>query len=179
MYALASPLFPFKRDEEKEAPSVEQPDLMPYFGLFILAKLSKTPEGLKVIKDLGKEFIKGLFDTLHALGQASSANYITAWANPIIVASILTRFGFVERKWYNGFAVGISALAGAKVTEGFVDEIARIFPFSARDTPDFPQQIVFSAREAGVEVPKEISWTEIAELMRARKLYRAPKKRGK
>lgn len=143
-------------------------------------KIAKMEGGMKVLETLGKEFIKGIFDTLHALGQASAANKVTAWANPYIVSSILRRFGFISQFDIVQFRVGLSIIAGAVVAEGFLDTIQGMFPFTKPEPSEFPQQIVFSAREAGIEVPKEISWTEVAELMRARKLYRAPrKKKGK
>lgn len=127
-----------------------------FMGLVAL-KLTKSPEGLKVLQVLGKEFIKGIFDTMHALGQASAANYVTAWANPYLVALILRRFKFIDNLGAAEFKMGLSVITGATVIEGFIDEIARIFPFSSPDPSEFPSSIVYSGRTEGGQITEEIT----------------------
>lgn len=115
----------------------------------ILVKLAKIPGGLKVIQTLGKEFLKGVFDTMHALGQASAANLVAAWANPYLVGLILRRFGFIDHQGSNEFKMGLSIISGAQVAEGFVDTLQGIFPFSSPEPSDFPSSINYSARTEG------------------------------
>lgn len=135
----------------------------------VVMKLSKTPQGLDVIKVLGKEFLRGIFDTMHSLGQAAAANKVTSWANPYLVAMVLDRFGFVNPDYMLEFKVGLSLISGATVAESFIDNLQGIFPFSKCEPSEYPTNIVFSARQAGVELPKEISWEQLSELMRAGK----------
>ena len=112
--------------------------------LFALVKLAKTPGGLKVIESLGKEFLKGLFSTLHALGQASAANKVASWANPYLVALVLDRFGFINPNYLLEYKVGLSLISGASIAEGFLDNIQGIFPFSKPEPAEYPQNITFS-----------------------------------
>lgn len=132
----------------------------------VVMKLSKTPQGLDVIKTLGKEFIRGIFDTMHSLGQAAAANKVTSWANPYLVAMVLDRFGFINPAYMLEFKVGLSLIAGATVAESFLDNLQGIFPFSKCEPSEYPSNIVFSARQAGVEVPEKMSWTELTDLMK-------------
>lgn len=122
----------------------------------ILVKLAKVPGGLKVIQTLGKEFLKGIFDTLHALGQASAANQVAAWANPFIVALVLRRFGFIDHLGAAEFKAGISVITGATVAEGFLDTLQGIFPFSSPEPSEFPSSIVYSARTEGDVTTEEV-----------------------
>jgi len=151
-------------------------DLTMLFGLVAAIKIAQMPGGLKVIESLGKEFIKGVFDTMHALGQASAANKVTAWANPYLVSIVLERFGFIAPEKMFEFRVGLSLASGAVIAEGFTDLIQGILPFSSSEPSEFPTQLVYSAREAGIEVPSTITWEEIAKLSE-KKLLPRPKKK--
>ena len=123
------------------------------FTHFVLAlgliKLAKTPGGLKVIESLGKEFLKGLFGTLHALGQASAANKVAAWANPYLVALVLDRFGFINPDYLLEYKVGLSLISGADVAEGFVDSLQGIFPFTRPEPSEYPTSITYSSPGGG------------------------------
>lgn len=137
--------------------------------VLVVMKLSKTSQGLDVIKALGKEFIRGIFDMMHSLGQAAAANKVTSWANPYLCAMVLDRVGLVNPDYMLEFKVGLSLISGAVVAEDFVDTLKGILPFTSCEPSEYPTNIVFSARDADVEVPKEISWKELSELMRAGK----------
>lgn len=143
----------------------------------LVVRLSKTKEGLEVIKVLGKEFIKGIFDTLHALGQASAANVVSAWANPYLVNNVLDRFGFVNTDASSEFKIGLSVVAGATVAEGFLDTLQGIFPHTSPEPSEFPASIVYSARTEGdiLKETVETKGTSIEEIERLRKLWQ-PKK---
>lgn len=136
---------------------------------FVLVRLSKTDKGLEVIKVLGKEFIKGIFDTLHALGQASAANVVSAWANPYLVNNVLDRFGFVNSQASSEFKLGLSVISGAKVAEGFVDTIQGFFPFSSPEPSEYPASIVYSARKEGDKLTKEVH-AEVSSIEEIRRL---------
>lgn len=122
----------------------------------IILKLMKTPEGLEVLKALGKEFIKGMFDTLHALGQASSANKVSSWANPWIVSLVLERFGFIRPEQLGRLQLGLSVITGATVAEGFLDTIQGFFPFSSPEPSEYPTNVVFSARDTNGTIERRV-----------------------
>jgi hypothetical protein len=123
--------------------------------LLIAFKISEKPGGMKLLETLGKEFIKGTFDTLHSLGQASAANSIAAWANPYLISIVLERFGFVPSNKMLEFRVGLSIIAGAATAESIIDTIQGIFPFSSPEKSEFPDNIVYSARTEGGHVVEE------------------------
>lgn len=124
--------------------------------MVMVLKLSKTPEGLKVIQALGKEFIKGAFDTLHALGQAAAANKVTSWANPYLVSIVLERFGFVRPENMVEFRAGLSVISGAAVVESVLDSIQGIFPFSNPEQSEYPTHVTFSSRTEGDQTVEKI-----------------------
>jgi len=126
---------------------------------FILLKLAKMPGGLRVIERLGREFIKGIFDTLHALGQASAANSVAAWANPYLVNLVLDRFGFVYSQGSSEFKLGLGVLAGLEVTEDFITILKDSLPWNLLKPPtpsEFPSSIVYSARREGDVLKEEV-----------------------
>lgn len=105
--------------------------------LMLLLKLSKTPEGVKILQG----FFKMIGDALEALGRASAANPVTAWANPFLISMILEQFGLVSTANMVQFKVGLSLISGAEIAEGFVDTVHGIIPFAAHDPSDFPSQV--------------------------------------
>ena len=147
-------------------------------ALLIMLKIAKMPGGLRVIESWGKEFIKGLTDMFHALSQASAANKVSAWANPYLISIFLRRLGLLTSFDIVQFRVGLSVITGAVVAEGFLDTIQGFFPFSKPEPSEFPSQIVFSAREAGVEVPETITWEQLKAISeKPRLLPRGRKKK--
>lgn len=118
-------------------------DYMPIIAAYLVLKLSKTPEGLKVLKALGTEFIKGIFKTLNSLGKASAANKVAAWANPVLISGVLDRFGFLKPGFNNGYHLGVTVISGASIAEGFLDTLQGFFPFSSPEPSDFPSHISF------------------------------------
>ena len=145
--------------------------------LLIAIKLLRTPQGLEVIKALGKEFIKGIFDTMHSMGQAAAGNKVAAWANPYLTSLVFERFGFVDSARMAEFRIGLSVISGAGGAEGFLDTLQGFFPFSNPEPSEFPSQLVFSAREAGVEAPSTITWEDLRKLSEKKLLPRAKKKK--
>lgn len=138
----------------------------------LIFKLMKTPKGLEVLKVLGKEFIKGMFDTLHALGQASASNKVSSWANPFLVSMVLDRFGFLRGEHLGTFHLGLDVIAGAGVVEGFVDTIQGFFPFTAPEQSEYPTNIVFSARQTseGLETTYEAKGLTLEQLEQLRQM---------
>ena len=116
-------------------------------GLFIL-KLAKMPGGLKVIESLGKEFLKGMFKTLHYLGQASAANPVAAWANPILISAVLDRFGFLKPGFIANYHLGITTISGIDIGVDVINAIAGALPWNILKgtTPsEFPTSIVYAS----------------------------------
>lgn len=143
----------------------------------VILKIARMPKGMELLKTLGKELIKGAFDSLHALGQASAGNKVSSWANPYLVSLVLERFGFVARERMLEYRVGLSLISGAEVAEGFVDTIAQIVPWGKPEPSEYPTHLVFSAREAGIELPEKMTYRELIDLMRTYRVPKAPKKK--
>jgi len=131
--------------------------------LLIAVKLSKTPQGLEVIKALGKEFIKGIFDTMHSMGQAAAANKVAAWANPYLTSLVFERFGFVDSDRMAEFRIGLSVISGAGVAEGFLDTLQGLFPFSKPEPSEYPSELAFSSRSTVESVTPSVTWNETAK----------------
>ena len=132
--------------------------------LLIYYRLSQTPKGMDVLK----EIMKGVFDTTQALAQASGSNSISAWGNPVLLSEIFNRFGFVNPAFVGNYHLGLSLISGVEQAEDFVKIVADALPWNLLTKPapaEFPAQIVYSAREAGIEVPEKIGWKELMELM--------------
>ena len=122
-------------------------------GLFIL-KLAKMPGGLEVIKTLGKEFLRGMFKTLHYLGQASAANPVAAWANPILISAVLDRFGFLKPGFIANYHLGITMISGIDIAEDVTQAILGALPwnFLKGTTPsEFPTSIVYASTSETTE----------------------------
>lgn len=109
-----------------------------------VSRLARTPGGMQVIR----ESAKGVFHTLHALAQASGANRLAAWANPILISAVFERMGLLHPRFNSHFHLSISLLAGVELTKDFVDMIAGALPWNLLDKPDpsdYPSSIVFSS----------------------------------
>ena len=121
--------------------------------LAIAIKLSKTPQGLKLIEELGKSFLRMIGDALDSLGKASAANPVTAWANPYLISLVLERFGFVSGDRMPEFRIGLSIISGAVVAEDYLNTLQGIMPFSKPELPDFPSQIDLGDKTYVLEKP--------------------------
>jgi len=112
--------------------------------LIALFKLSKTPEGLKVINNLGGKFIDGLFASQKAMCATAAGNDITAWGAPVIQSAIFERFGIVPPGFNSQFHLGLSMLAGADFIEDIASSITGMFSFSRTAAPDKIQSITYT-----------------------------------
>lgn len=102
-------------------------------------KLAKMPDGMKTLQVLGKETISGLFNTLDSLGQASAANHIAGWANPILISGVLERFGMLPPAFNNGFHAGITLISGVDLATSILKDI-----FGGGGA--FPSSLVFAKK---------------------------------
>lgn len=89
----------------------------------MILKLGKMEGGMKTIQVLGKSILDGLFKTTNALGKASAANYIAAWANPTLISGLFERFGMLPPRFNRGFHDAISKLTGITATESILDTL--------------------------------------------------------
>lgn len=64
--------------------------------LLISVKLAKTPEGLKVLRDLGIQYLKTLGVTLEALERSSSQSWLTALINQKLSLNVFRRLGLIS-----------------------------------------------------------------------------------
>lgn len=104
-------------------------------------KLAKMPDGMKTLQILGKEAIHGLFDMLDSAAQASSANPVAAWANPMLISGVLERFGMLPPRFNRGFHLGISRISGVDLVSGVLGDL-----FGAKGA--FPSQLMFAKSAA-------------------------------
>ena len=86
-------------------------------------KLAKMKDGMKTLQILGKATIDGLFDCMDSLGQASAANALASWANPVLISGVLERFGMLPPQFNKGYHDGLSKLAGVDIVTGLVESI--------------------------------------------------------
>lgn len=123
----------------------------------VLIQLTKTPAGLRTIQVLGKAFLDGIFKTLGFMGQASAANKVAAWGNPVLISGILERFGFLKPGFNSNYHLGLTIIAGASVAESILGAIAGFIPFGKPADSSYPDSITFAA-EVGEQLTQE-GWT--------------------
>lgn len=102
----------------------ENKNLLFQLALIKLAdNLSKRPGGMKALSDIGKETVKGLFNTMDSLGQASAANHVAAWANPVLISGVLERFGLLPPHFNTGYHAGVTTISGVNLALDVVETI--------------------------------------------------------
>ena len=120
-------------------PFFGKPDMLQLLMFAGIIKLSKTPEGLKVLEKIGVSFVNGMFKMLSFGAQASAANPVMAWSFPILASGICERFGFLPPKFNANFHLGVTAISGIKIYEGMLKDIADALPWNLIDSPPAPQ----------------------------------------
>ena len=122
---------------------------------FAIVKLAKTPEGLKVLRDIAVALIKALDRSSVALAKASVGNPVSAWGNPYLLSILWERFGLVPHDRMAEFRIGLSVVSGIEVAEDAISAIASIFkPFVKPPPSEFPQQIHFGDETYVIQPPK-------------------------
>ena len=137
-------------------PFLDNVDMMQALMFLGIAKLSKTPEGMKVLDHLGTEFMKGTFRTLAFLAQASAANPVAAWANPILISGVLQRFGFLPPKFNTNFHLGITVISGVEIYSDIIKDVADALPWNLfKGAPEiqYPQSLTFAETGDGIPIP--------------------------
>ena len=137
-----------KKSETGTDPFFGKTDMLQLLMFAGVMKLSKTPEGLKVLERIGVEFTKGIFKTLSFLGQASAANPVAAWANPILISGVLERFGFLPPAFNANYHLGITMISGVEIYSGILNDVANALPWNAMKNPPapfYPETIHFAA----------------------------------
>lgn len=64
--------------------------------LLALKKLAQTPEGLRVIRDLGVQYLKSMATIMSTLSQSSSAHVISCAMNQYVACTIYQRMGMMS-----------------------------------------------------------------------------------
>lgn len=128
-------------------------DKMQLFYLVALIKLSKTPEGLKVINNLGGKLIDGIFTAQGKLNQVSAGNDITAWGAPVLQSALFERLGLLAPGFNSQFHMGLSMIAGGEFVEDLVTAITGMFNFK-RTTKSDNVQSISTGLSSGVGVAK-------------------------
>lgn len=104
----------------------------------MVLKLAKMKDGMKTIQVLGKSILDGLFKTTNALGKASAANYIAAWANPMLISGLFERYGMLPPRFNIGYHDALGKLTGISATENVLNVL-----FGKEGT--FPDHINFGS----------------------------------
>jgi len=121
-----------------------------------MLKFAKMPGGMRTIQVLGKAAIDGIFRTTNSLGKASAANYIAAWANPVLISGIMERFGLLPPAFNVGYHDAISRLTGYNVFTGVIELIFGKTPMDGA----FPSSLDFGTE--GGELPAGSMAREVA-----------------
>jgi len=67
----------------------------------VAVKVAKTPEGLKVLRDLGIEYLRTIGKTLVALEDASTSNWVNCLLNQKLSMRVMRRLGLLTNTDYN------------------------------------------------------------------------------
>jgi len=123
-----------------------EPIVDKYQALFLIAllKLSKTPEGLKIINNLGGKFIDGLFAAQKSMNATCAGSDITAWGAPVIMSALYERFGLVSPGFNAQFHMGLSLISGGEFIEDITSAIAGMFRFSGAARSENIQHIAYT-----------------------------------
>ena len=63
----------------------------------VAVKLAKTPEGLKVLRDIAVQYLKTVSNIVSQLEESSSANWVTAMINQNLCLRICRRLGLISQ----------------------------------------------------------------------------------
>jgi len=134
-------------------------DLEKVVLLMAALKLSQTPQGLKVLRDVAVETIRALGDSMKSLAKASVANPVTAWANPYLLSIVYERFGIVPSERMAEFRVGLSVISGAEIAEDVAGAVASMFRIFGNAPPsDFPSEVHLGDETYVYEPPSEFKF---------------------
>lgn len=98
--------------------------------LLAVVKLAKTPEGLKVLRDLGVKYLDTLGKTLIALEHSSSSNWLTALINQKLSLRVMRRLGLISATEAAGLEASYNWIFNAMYTKGFiVDTVSALTSF--------------------------------------------------
>ena len=113
----------------------------------LIRELMKTDKGMEVLQTVAKEAVHGIFGTCQALAQASAANPVSAWANPVLLSGIYERMGMLPPAFNNGYHLGITVISGVKVGTTILEAI-----FGKEGA--FPSVMNFSGLKTAAELTK-------------------------
>lgn len=108
--------------------------------LFMI-KLSKTPEGMKILGDMAKGLIDAFGKSLNAYCKAGVGNPIAAWGSGRLLSQMMERFGIITLAQAIDFSIGINIITGANVAEGYLDTIQGLFPFTSPEPSEYPSEV--------------------------------------
>lgn len=112
-------------------PPPAQIDYQGYAIALVIAKLSKTPEGIKTLERIAVKFLDGLFGATKALCATAAGNDVSAWGAPVLLSAVYERFGMLPLGFNNQFHLGLSMVAGAEFAEEMTRAVAGIFKFTS------------------------------------------------
>jgi len=121
----------------------------------LLIRMAKTPEGMKHVRDIMLEVVKGTFDAMDSYCRAGSANRISAWGSGRLMSLILERFGMLTQGQAADFLITFNLITGAEIAE----EFTAILPWKALSSEiDFPTHIHFGSKTRTVTVERKEPW---------------------
>lgn len=96
--------------------------LMELLVAAIAIKLSKTPEGLRVVRDVAVHYIDNIGRIVSTLEASSAANWLTCAINQRLCARILKNMGMITTNECNEYMSWTSWVVGAMIAKGFVTD---------------------------------------------------------
>lgn len=107
----------------------------------LMIKLSKTPEGLKVLDHMSKGILDALGKGLSAYCRSGSANKVAAWGSGRLLSLLMERFGIITLAQAIDYSIGINIITGAQIAEGYIDTLQGIFPFTKPEPSEYPSEV--------------------------------------
>lgn len=108
---IASPLF-----------MEDQSPLETFLIFAAIVKLSKTPEGLRVLRDLGIHYLDNVGRIISTLEASSASNWLTAAINQRLCSHVMRRLGLIEHNAATEYTAWLSWVTGTMIAKGFITE---------------------------------------------------------
>lgn len=119
-------------------------------GLVVI-KLSQTPEGMRMLREIAVQGIRTLGDSMEALAKASVGNPVSAWANPYLLSLVYERVGLVDSARMTEYRIGLNLMSGVKMADEILETLSSFKPFSKPEPSEFPKEIHYGDKTLVVE----------------------------
>lgn len=94
-----------------------------YWQALIFVYMARSKDGRDWLKDIIKEYLKTLQQVMGHLAQASTANIVTAWVNPLLISNILEHNYMVHSGSTGGLEMSTQYLVAAQEANTLIGTI--------------------------------------------------------